>query len=215
MQSLIATFRPQFWTGRDCLMPAGEPVQFDATATFLALSLEDIKSFRYNSYDSDGLACNLLARIGHSGPFEVDVNIDEWLEKNGVPDRSQMTENDLFRLRYELGIMQKAGCDACNDTGFTNEEHSNGDHVPCDHSRSEQPPLIRLDVDKDELNTILAALRWYQHSGMGQPFNRQDWLQKIACPDPGNNTSLDNDGISDLCTRLSTTAVLSVIDRVM
>ncbi len=55
-----------------------------------------------------------------------------------------------------------------------------------------------------EINTILAALRFYQHSGFGDPEIRPMWIQVIACPDI-DDTSLDDAGIDALCEQLKTT----------
>ena len=60
-----------------------------------------------------------------------------------------------------------------------------------------------LSLDTNETATVLAALRWYQHSGMGDPYRRPDWLQDIACPDPRSTTSLDDSGIDELCERIN------------
>lgn len=68
-----------------------------------------------------------------------------------------------------------------------------------------------LHVNDDERNTILAALRYYQHCGMGEPDNRPDWLHDIACPDPGNCTSLDETGIGELCERINTADTSSLL----
>lgn len=61
---------------------------------------------------------------------------------------------------------------------------------------------VRAELFEDELNTILAALRYYQYHNMGDPHRRPDWLQVIACPHP-DNTSLDDDAIDSLCERLN------------
>jgi|TARA_B100001057_G_C22114326_1_gene668219 hypothetical protein len=61
-----------------------------------------------------------------------------------------------------------------------------------------------IEVDNAERNTILAALRFYQQQGMGEPFNRSDEIHDIAS-DCGNDTSLDDAGIDDLCERINTT----------
>lgn len=53
-----------------------------------------------------------------------------------------------------------------------------------------------------EICTIIAALRYYQANGMGDTDNRPDWLQKLACPDGGNMTSLDDKGIDALAHSL-------------
>jgi len=61
----------------------------------------------------------------------------------------------------------------------------------------------RIDLDREELATVLAALRYYQDSGMGDPFNRPDWLHDIAVPDDGSDTSLDAEAIDELCERIN------------
>jgi len=61
----------------------------------------------------------------------------------------------------------------------------------------------RIDLDREELATVLAALRYYQHNGMGDPFNRPDWLHDIAVPDAGSDTSLDDEAIDHLCERIN------------
>ncbi len=54
-----------------------------------------------------------------------------------------------------------------------------------------------LSLHSERLDTILAALRWYQHSGMGDTDNRPDWLHVIA--DPDDISSLCDEGIDELC----------------
>ena len=53
-----------------------------------------------------------------------------------------------------------------------------------------------------DLATILAALRFYQEAGMGEPDNRSDAIHDIAA-DGDNVISLDDEGIDDLCERLN------------
>lgn len=98
MQRLMATFRPQVWQ-RDNLLNIDGVVEFDATAEFLQLTLRAIKQFKEHDYDSDRLAESLPARQEHTGPFEVDVDIDAWLAAHGVPGRQSMTQADLDRLQ--------------------------------------------------------------------------------------------------------------------
>lgn len=57
-------------------------------------------------------------------------------------------------------------------------------------------------IESADLNTILAALRYYQESGMGEAGNRSDAIHDIAT-DNGNDTSLDNEGIDALCEALN------------
>lgn len=93
MKPCIATFRPQAWIN-DYAADIDKPVQFDATLNILALTLEEFKNFKENSYDSDSLADDLPERENHSGPFEVDVDVDTWLEQNGFPERNALTITD-------------------------------------------------------------------------------------------------------------------------
>lgn len=69
--------------------------------------------------------------------------------------------------------------------------------------------------EPDEMATILAALRYYQEKGQGDPANRSDDIHEIAtCGD--EVISLDATAIDDLCERLNTSpprgALLSLID---
>jgi predicted DNA-binding transcriptional regulator AlpA len=59
------------------------------------------------------------------------------------------------------------------------------------------------EIDNAERDTILAALRTYQEAGYGDPNNRPDRIQDIACPTI-DDTSLDDDAIDRLCERLNT-----------
>lgn len=99
----IATFRPQAWQ-HDFAVEVGGKVEFDATGKLLSLSLDEIKGFRENNYDSDYLADSLPEREDHDGPFEVDTDLDGWLEANGIKDRSAMTQDDLDRLCEKYGV---------------------------------------------------------------------------------------------------------------
>jgi hypothetical protein len=60
-----------------------------------------------------------------------------------------------------------------------------------------------LKVCEAELHTILAALRFYQEHGQGEPANRSDWIDDLAT-NGGDVISLDDDGIDQLCQRLNT-----------
>lgn len=68
-------------------------------------------------------------------------------------------------------------------------------------NRTEQGPTDTA-LNQTERATILAALRFYQESGMGDPTNRSEEIHAIAT----NNdelTSLDDEGIDDLCERIN------------
>lgn len=54
----------------------------------------------------------------------------------------------------------------------------------------------------EEHATILAALRFYQKHGQGDPANRSDDVHAIATDD-GDLISLDEHGIDQLCEKLN------------
>lgn len=60
-----------------------------------------------------------------------------------------------------------------------------------------------MTFDTQDVATILAALRFYQASGMGDPAMRSDAIHDIAT-DGGKVTSMDAAGIDDLCDRINT-----------
>jgi glycosyltransferase A (GT-A) superfamily protein (DUF2064 family) len=57
-------------------------------------------------------------------------------------------------------------------------------------------------LDRQELATVLAALRYYQEQGMGEPANRSDAIHEIAT-DGGEVVSVDADGIDTLCEKIN------------
>ena len=56
--------------------------------------------------------------------------------------------------------------------------------------------------DAQDRNTILAALRFYQQNGQGEPFNRSDDIHEIATGGD-SEVSLDDAGIDDLCVDMT------------
>jgi len=95
---LMAVFRPQHWV-RDYATDCGGNTEFDATDQFLRMSADDIADFELNNYDSDNLANHLPEYMAHHGPFEVDVDLDEWLEDHGIEDRSQLTNEQWAAIK--------------------------------------------------------------------------------------------------------------------
>ncbi len=100
---LKATFRPQAWINDNAVDIDGQ-VEFDATENFLTLDLEEIRNFTEHDYDSDRLAWDLREAEIHSGPYEVDVDIDEWLNSIGFPARRQLTAALVRDLRKIFDI---------------------------------------------------------------------------------------------------------------
>lgn len=52
--------------------------------------------------------------------------------------------------------------------------------------------------DEQARNTILAALRFYQEKGQGDPFNRSEAIHELAT-NGDEEVSLDDEGIDELC----------------
>lgn len=59
-----------------------------------------------------------------------------------------------------------------------------------------------ISVDAAELATILAALRFYQRAGQGDPANRCEDIHLIAT-DGDSHISLDAEGIDAICERIN------------
>lgn len=103
---LMATFRPQAWQN-DYALDVDGSEEFDATEAFLSLPLDEIRSFREHREESDDLASGLPAREAHHGPFEVDVDVDGWLVKNGLPGgRANLTREQLDTLRVRFSVTE-------------------------------------------------------------------------------------------------------------
>jgi hypothetical protein len=63
---------------------------------------------------------------------------------------------------------------------------------------------FQYDFAEVEITTILAALRFYQESGLGERRKQPMWIRKIAS-NGGTIASLDNKGIERLCAKLNLT----------
>lgn len=61
---------------------------------------------------------------------------------------------------------------------------------------------MKLDIQDDEHATILAALRFYQERGQGDPANRSDRIHAIAT-NGDTVISLDADAIDALCEKIN------------
>jgi len=59
-----------------------------------------------------------------------------------------------------------------------------------------------LTVSEQELATILAALRFYQRCGQGDPANRSDEIHEIAT-NCDSVTSLNESDIDELCLKIN------------
>lgn len=66
-------------------------------------------------------------------------------------------------------------------------------------------------MSQQRLNTILAALCFYQENGMGEPANRSDAIHDIAT-NGDTDISLDDAGIDELCSMLNNGELMLVED---
>lgn len=62
--------------------------------------------------------------------------------------------------------------------------------------------MASLQLSEVEFHTILAALRFYQRLGQGDPDNRAEAIQDLAT-NSGNSSSLDANGIDQLCEKIN------------
>lgn len=69
-----------------------------------------------------------------------------------------------------------------------------------------------MTLNNQDRNTILAALRFYQENGQGDPDNRSDEIHGIATGG-GEDVSMDGAGIDDLCERLNVDSPIASPDQ--
>jgi hypothetical protein len=73
-------------------------------------------------------------------------------------------------------------------------------------------PML-LKVDDAQHATILAALRYYQQQGMGEPLNRDADIHEISTNWGRVMSSLDEEGIDQLCQGLNADLIIDEKDR--
>ena len=61
---------------------------------------------------------------------------------------------------------------------------------------------MTIDLDGQEINTILAALRTYQEAGYGEPCNRPLRIHDIATNDD-SEISMNDEAIDALCEKIN------------
>jgi hypothetical protein len=85
----------------------------------------------------------------------------------------------------------------------TKEQSINQELISEDQQVSQTPtPVLLIIGANEDRNTILAALRFYQERGMGEPDNRSDAIHDIAT-NGGEDISYDDGDIDDLCERVN------------
>jgi hypothetical protein len=104
--------------------------------------------------------------------------------RHGVPEGQRQAEAELLRMARaaDLAAELKAAASA------------EARQAPVDPRKTPE--------EEAELATILAALRFYQEHGQGDPDNRSAGIHAIATAD-GDVISLDAEGIDDLCMKLN------------
>jgi hypothetical protein len=63
--------------------------------------------------------------------------------------------------------------------------------------------MTTYTLNDAEHATIIAALRFYQQHGQGDPFQRADDIHELATNGGEVMSSLDDEGIDALCERLN------------
>lgn len=58
-------------------------------------------------------------------------------------------------------------------------------------------------LDAAQHATVLAALRYYQSRGMGDPANRPAWIHDLAINGGEIDAGLDEEGIDELCEHVN------------
>ncbi len=135
-----------------------------------------------------------------------------------VPGKA-LTQRDSFergkdgRITWEYAGDTKVywdGQETIEREGKTVFVDENGDEITEDQVelverdpwKPEPPKREALAMSDQDRNTILAALRYYQMQGLGDPTNRPDAIHNIATGDE-TEISLDADGIDELCERIN------------
>ena len=96
--------------------------------------------------------------------------------------------------------VERRGCEDMGGT-WTDYRHTPGKEKSVGQDRqgaAEGPKL-----DSDEKPTVLAALRYYELQGMGEPDNRDDEIHRLAT-DRDRQISLDESGIRRLFNKVRT-----------
>ena len=100
-----------------------------------------------------------------------------------------------------------AQCNTCNrawdDSIATAYTPAPSARCPFEHFHETDAPPRIAGLTEQDTATILAALRYYQQNGQGEPDNRADDIHDIATAGDAV-ISLDSDGIDALCERINT-----------
>lgn len=114
--------------------------------------------------------------------------------REGLPEGRRQAEAELLRMAKvaDLATRQAREAQAATDA-------ARAPQAPVDLDDAPHAP----ELDDAELATILAALRFYQAAGMGDPFNRSDAIHEIATNGGEVFSSLDAEGIDQLCEKLN------------
>lgn len=119
------------------------------------------------------------------------------LSKDGEPDPDGDTHESLKRWADDechAQLMSEIDTARSHVANF-------GEVLPAVRQLNEDDAVHVLS-DQDHA-TIIAALRYYQQHGQGDPENRSDEIHELAT-NGGYVTSMDADGIDALCLQLNT-----------
>lgn len=102
----------------------------------------------------------------------------------------------IKKAREILESAQQRACPKCGRKRLKNQR------LRCPSGTCLPKDQTNLSVTNQEHATILAALRYYQENGQGEPHNRSDAIHDIAT-NGGAVVSMDADGIDDLCQKIN------------
>ena len=123
------------------------------------------------------------------------------------------TSQDAVRLASALVALRsiaalKRPSDFDNEEALADDDAFDNLHEALEIARAELSHhekgngLFPVFLDAQELNTILAALRFYQEEEMTEPDNRSDAIHDIAT-NGNQETSMEDEGVDSLCEKLN------------
>lgn len=208
--------------------PDGEPVLFEASINDAPLALfgvdgNDVSAVVAPQTHVGALMAGLFVA---SVPADVDGVIGSLL---AVPADAKAAGEDFeHRMRIQGCVGEAAvfHADCASDSGFTVADAQAWLRIamladgfsdwPAGSAATRLVPPesapssgvtasndVVIQRGSDEHATILAALRYYQEQGMGDPFNRSDSIHDIATNGGEVFSSLDAEGIDRLCEQLN------------
>ncbi len=150
--------------------------------------------------DATSYTIGALLQDGEVLAFDPDDNgnptklLVQW---NGSMSKSYVSGDTL----EDFGVHNLREHEAIR-VGVTVQELQEAVHQHQLQQFNSQVASAPVQLEREDVGTILAALRYYQQNGQGNPDNRDDAIHDIATVG-GELISRDDEGIDDLCNRLN------------